>query len=234
VARPTCFPIPKSAASNFNPFRESGVAVLTMLSTVPAFLLTALLIELTPGPNMAYLLLISAVEGRKSGFATAFGIALGLALIGSAVALGLAATTSVSPLFFQLLRWAGAAYLCWIALEAWIGTREVSPGQVTAPAPPMRHFRRGLVTNILNPKAGLFFMTILPGFADPQAAIMPQAFALTAVYVAVATLVHLVLVLVSDQASVLLANDERKIIVRKLFAVSLLFVAIWFLLHTNA
>ena len=77
--------------------------------------LTCFVIEVTPGPNMAYLAVLSAVKGRRAGYAATAGIALGLMIVGFATALGLAALISNSYLGYEVLRWGGVAYLFWLA-----------------------------------------------------------------------------------------------------------------------
>jgi threonine/homoserine/homoserine lactone efflux protein len=89
--------------------------------TLAGFALTSVLIELTPGPNMAWLAVLAATEGRRQGYAAVAGVALGLGLVGAIAALGLAAVLQTSPLAYQTLRWAGVAYLLWMAYEAWRG-----------------------------------------------------------------------------------------------------------------
>ncbi len=200
-----------------------------MTALLPSFLLTTLLIELTPGPNMAYLSLVSAIEGRKAGLAATTGIALGLLIIGMAAAIGLGGLIAASAFAFQLLRWAGVLYLLWLAWEAWTSTQEVSPGHMIKPAPAIRHFRRGLITNLLNPKAGLFFIVILPGFTDTTQPMVAQTTSLTLIYVLLATLVHLVLVLLAGHANRWFNHADRQRIARRIFALLLLAVAIWFL-----
>lgn len=197
-----------------------------------SFLLTALLVELTPGPNMAYLAIVSTAEGRKAGYAATLGIAVGLALVGCAAALGLAALLAASPLAFQLLRWAGALYLLWLAWEAWSAGGEVSPGQTAATQPPFRHFRRGLIVNLLNPKAALFFVAILPGFIDPAFPAAWQTLVLSVTYVAIATAIHLTIVTLSAALRPWLTDADRQRTTRRIFALLLAGVAIWFLLTT--
>ena len=85
---------------------------------VPApFLMTALMIELTPGPNMTYLAVVSLGEGKRAGLFAVAGVALGLLISGLVAALGLAAVISESPFLFQLLRWGGVFYLIWLAYQ---------------------------------------------------------------------------------------------------------------------
>ncbi len=182
---------------------------------------------------MAYLALVSAVEGRRAGLATTLGIALGLAIIGLAAALGLAAILSASPIAFAVLRWGGAAYLLWLAFEAWTGAGEVSPSRSNHRENAAQHFRRGLMVNLLNPKAALFFVAILPGFTDPARPIIPQAVILTLLYVALATAIHLGIVGLAGTAQRWLSDPARQRIARRVFAAMLAGVAVWFLASTQ-
>ncbi|NJM81305.1 MAG: LysE family translocator [Tabrizicola sp.] len=193
--------------------------------TLGAFALTSLLIELTPGPNMAYLALIAATEGRRAGFAAVAGVALGLAIVGLAAALGLAALIDRSDLAYQVLRWTGIGYLVWLAWEAWRGAD--GDGSQAALGSPLRlYFRRGLVTNLLNPKAALFYVAVLPGFLTPGAAVT-ETVTLSAVYVAVATGVHGMIVAAAGLAQGWLADPARVKPVQRGLGLALLAVAGW-------
>src|SRR5262249_61915030 len=88
-----------------------------------AFALTALIIEITPGPNMTYLAALSLSSGMRTGFAAVAGIAIGLMTYGIVAALGLAALIDSSPLLYGILRWGGVVYLLWLAWGAWAGDR---------------------------------------------------------------------------------------------------------------
>lgn len=114
-----------------------------------AFATTCLVIELTPGPNMVYLALLSASQGRRAGFAAALGVGPGLLVVGLAAALGLAA---ISRFLYEVLRWGGVAYLFWLAWEAWQTADETSPGKADAFDNRVMLFRRGLITNFLIPR----------------------------------------------------------------------------------
>jgi RhtB (resistance to homoserine/threonine) family protein len=138
------------------------------LSPLLAFALTALVIEITPGPNMTYLAALSLSRGMRTGFAAVAGIALGLMTYGVIAAFGLAAAIDHSPWLYGLLRWGGVAYLLWLAWDAWSGKEDASPGRtVGADARPWPAFRRGLITNLLNPKVGVFYVALLPQFLPP-------------------------------------------------------------------
>lgn len=196
------------------------------------FLLTTLLIELTPGPNMAWLALTSASHGRRSGFAAVAGIALGLALLATASAVGLAELASRSPFVFGLLRYAGAAYLLWLAWKAWTGEDELSP-DITNQNALRAWFRHGLLLNLLNPKAAVFFITVLPAYISADAPVAPQTALLSASYVAIATAVHLMIVAFAGQAHGWISVGNRNHIIRRIFAGLLAAIAIWFLISTG-
>jgi threonine/homoserine/homoserine lactone efflux protein len=196
-----------------------------MTSLFWPFVLASLLIELTPGPNMAWLALTSATEGRRSGLSAVGGIALGLAVLGLATALGLAQLASASPIVFELLRYAGSAYLLWLAWEAWRGGGD--RGRGAGVRGDLAWFRHGLAINLLNPKAALFFMTILPGFIMAGRAVGPQTLVLSAAYVAVATAVHLLIVIFAGSAHGWLADGQRTAVVRRVFAAMLVATAVW-------
>jgi threonine/homoserine/homoserine lactone efflux protein len=202
-------------------------------SLFPAFLFTALLIELTPGPNMAWLALTSASEGRRAGLAAVGGIALGLGILGAISAFGLAELAARSPLAFDLLRYAGVAYLLWLAWLAWSGEGEVSPGAAKDGVRLSAWFRHGLLLNLLNPKAAVFFVAVLPAYILADAAVMLQTFALSASYVAIATVVHIAIVLMAGQAHDWLSSGKHQWIVRRCFALLLAAIAVWFLLTTG-
>ncbi len=194
------------------------------------FAFTSLVVELTPGPNMGYLALIAATEGRRAGFAAVAGVACGLAALGVAAGLGLSAVISESAAAYQGIRWAGVIFLIWLAWDAWRGGREEN-GFAGQGASLERYFRRGLITNLLNPKAALFFIAVLPGFLTPGAGPADVA-VLSAIYVAVATAVHAGLVAAAGAAQGWLADEARAAMVRRGMALALLGVAAWVIWKT--
>ena len=193
---------------------------------LPPFLLASLLIELTPGPNMAYLALISATLGRRYGFATTAGVALGLMIIGILAAMGVSKAISLSPVLFQILRWAGVFYMLYLAWTGWRAETENSPSKQPSTQELTRYFRHGLVINLLNPKAGLFFIAILPTFLSQQAR-PREAPTLTAIYVLIATLIHLILVIFCAQLNPVLKDPARSQIFRRMLSIGLVGVAVW-------
>lgn len=195
------------------------------------FLITTLLIELTPGPNMAWLALTSASHGKRSGFAAVAGIALGLASLAGASAVGLAELATRSPFVFGLLRYAGVAYLLWLAWKAWTGEDELSPDIANQNALGA-WFRHGLLLNLLNPKAAVFFITVLPAYISAKALVAPQTALLSASYVAIATAIHLFIVAFAAQAHGWISVGNRSHVIRRVFAILLAAIAIWFLFST--
>ncbi|MBE7733115.1 LysE family translocator [Devosia faecipullorum] len=195
-----------------------------MSAALLAFALASLLIELTPGPNMAYLAILAADRGRLPGLAAVAGVALGLILLGFLAVSGLGTLVLDHAWLYQALRWAGVAYLVYLAWEAWTDSRK----PIEAPDPlagSWRFFRRGLVTNLLNPKAALFYITIMPGFL-PEAR-LGNALLFGAVYVLIATLVHAGVVLLAGTVQPLLTIDHRRRQMGTIFAFLLLAVALW-------
>jgi len=192
-----------------------------------------LVIELTPGPNMAYLAVLSAGKGRRAGFAATLGVALGLLVVGLAAALGLTAAIASSRLLYEGLRWAGVLYLLWLAWEGWRGEEETSPGIATVDPAESKFFLRGLITNLLNPKAGVFYVAILPTFVDETRPLIGQTVMLSAVYVTVATAVHSAIVLLADAARPWLEGGRRSTLVRRVLSLMLVGIAAWLFLATH-
>lgn len=195
--------------------------------TLAAFILTSAVIELTPGPNMAWLAIVAATEGRRPGFAAVCGVALGLALVGIAAALGLAAVITASPLLYETLRWGGVFYLLWLAWDGW---RDGGDGIEKMPfgARMLRYFRRGLITNLLNPKAAVFYIAVLPAFVDPAREVLAETVTLSMIYVTVATAIHAAIVTLAGLARHVLEDPRRSRIVRRVLSALLALIAIWF------
>lgn len=204
---------------------------MTEISPFLPFALTSLLIELTPGPNMAYLAILTTSEGRRAGFSAVAGVASGLLLVGLAAAIGLATLISESRLFYETLRWAGVLYLLWLSWEGWKAEAETSPAK-TCDKERVRYFYRGLITNLLNPKAAIFYIAILPGFLNPAGSLVTQGIVLTLVYVSIATAIHVLIVILADASRRFYAS-RNQLYVRRAFSLLLALVAIWFAFKTG-
>src|SRR5262245_52404826 len=137
---------------------------------LPLFIAAGLLLNITPGADLALIGARSAGQGFRSGAAAALGVGAGCFVHVAAAALGLSALIAGSATAFTVLRWVGAAYLVWLG----IGLLRGSGGTTTAstPSPVMtawRSFVQGFLTNALNPKVALFFLAFLPQFIDANA-----------------------------------------------------------------
>ena len=133
---------------------------------LPLFMTAALLVNLTPGPDMLFVIGNSAANGRRAGVMAALGIGAGCVLHTVLAAVGLSALLAASALAFEVVKWIGAAYLVWVG----IGMMRSKARQPAAAAPavaPGRVFWQGALTNALNPKVALFFLAFLPQFISP-------------------------------------------------------------------
>ena len=204
----------------------------TLFDVPLAFVWVAFLIELTPGPNMTYLAVLSLVEGRRAGFLTVAGIASGLLFVGVLAAFGVAAFVSGSPFLYELLRWLGVLYMGWLAYDIWRGHEASDADEASTASTSGTHFVRGFLTNILNPKAAVFYVAVLPEFVNSELPILRQTLGLSIAYTLIATIVHAAIVALASRMRPLLQDAHRMQIVRRVLAIALLFVAIWLLFST--
>jgi len=201
-------------------------------SVILPFLMAVTLIELTPGPNMGYLAALSAAEGRVAGFKAVLGVTVGLAFYMVLAVAGVTELIAAAPLFYGALRWAGVLYLLYLALEAWRGASETSPGH----ARDMDHapFWRGLTANLLNPKAMVFYVTLLPGFIAPDhAAFWVQALILGATHLLLSFVIHSAIVLGAARAGEVIASSAHAPLARRVLAVGIAAIAVWLAWETR-
>lgn len=144
------------------------------------FVLSGLLLNLTPGPDTAYIVGRSMQMGWRAGAAAAFGISAGCLVHIFAAAIGLSALLAASATAFVIVKWAGAAYLTYIGLRLLLVRQQSRRGiMIVNPASPLRSvFLQGALTNILNPKVALFFLAFLPQFVAADAPRKSLAFLL--------------------------------------------------------
>jgi threonine/homoserine/homoserine lactone efflux protein len=144
--------------------------MLTLDQTL-AFLLAALLLTATPGPDNLMVLGMGMSRGRRQGIAFGLGCALGCLSHTALAVLGVSALVAASPTAFTLLKWMGGAYLIGLGVQALRHAGSSSPGetstQAAADQPLHRLFAKGLFANAINPKVVLFFLSFLPQFVDP-------------------------------------------------------------------
>ncbi len=189
-----------------------------------AFVITALLIELTPGPNMGYLAVVAISQGRSAGYAAVAGVALGLLIIGLAATFGLAEILQSNELVYNGLRYAGVLFLLYLAWEGW---RDGNV-ETDATSGASGQFMRGLLNNLLNPKSALFYVAVLPGFVDKGGQLLAQTTVLTVTYVAIATVIHLAVVTLASAFRLFMSNPKREQIIRRTLSLALAVFALWF------
>ena len=161
---------------------------MNLLPTWPllsGFLVASLVLAITPGPGVFYIVARSVAQGRRHGLASVAGVALGNLGNALGASLGLAALFAVSSLAFSLVKYAGALYLVYLAVQALR-----APGTATTaaaePAPLQKVFGDGLVVALLNPKTAVFFAAFLPQFMTMPTAPFAQSIVLGSLFVAIA------------------------------------------------
>ncbi|GAA3178184.1 MULTISPECIES: LysE family translocator [Streptomyces] len=167
-----------------------------MFTSLLGFTAVAALLTISPGPDFAVVLRTALGSGRRAALCSAFGIAAGCFVWGLAGAVGLTAMLSASEAAYGVLRVAGALYLMWLGVQALRAARRnrTAPG-AAAPATaeaadgagadalsPLRAFRTGLLTNVLNPKVGVVYLSLLPQFIPHGAPVVATTLLLVAVH----------------------------------------------------
>jgi threonine/homoserine/homoserine lactone efflux protein len=172
------------------------------------FALVALVMVLTPGPNMIYLVSRSVCQGRAAGFISLGGIALGFLFYLICAALGLTAIFLSVPLAYDALRMAGAAYLLYLAWQALKpGGRSPLEIRNLPQDSPRRLFGAGLLTSVLNPKIAILYVSLLPQFIEPeQGRVLAQSLVLGGTQIAISLSVNALIVFVASKAAVFLAS----------------------------
>ena len=157
----------------------------------------ALLMVLTPGPNMIYLISRSICQGRRAGVVSLLGVVTGFLVHMFAAAIGLTALFLAVPLAYELLRWAGAAYLLYLAWQAVRpGARSPFEAKALPADPPGKLFLMGFLTNVLNPKIAVFYLSIFPQFVSPEhGPVFAQSVVLGSTQIAISFSVNLAIAL---------------------------------------
>jgi len=137
------------------------------LHSLALFVIAGLVLNLTPGPDLLYITARSLGQGWRAGAASSLGIAAGCLVHTAAAALGISVLLRASPVAYDVIRLAGAAYLVYLGVQALRQGARASDVAALPPASLRKVFWQGFVTNALNPKVALFFLAFLPQFADP-------------------------------------------------------------------
>ncbi len=141
------------------------------LATLLTFTAAAFALAATPGPDMLLVMTRSVAQGRTAGFVTLAGISLGCYFHAVIAGLSLSGVLLLAPVMFDIIRWAGAAYLLYLAVQAFRGAggfQAPEKGGTASRVALMTLFRQGLLTNMLNPKVALFFLALFPQFMQPD------------------------------------------------------------------
>ncbi|NML44290.1 LysE family translocator [Ramlibacter sp. G-1-2-2] len=172
-----------------------------MLPATPlllAFVGASLVLALTPGPAVVYILARTLAQGRSSGLASVVGVALGNLVLAIGAAVGLAALFAVSAAAFTVVKWAGACYLVYLGVRLWRAPAAAAEGAAPVAQPLKRIFRDGFVVAVLNPKTTLFFAAFLPQFMDAHSSPLVQTLSLGALFVGIAACTDLSYVLTAS------------------------------------
>jgi RhtB (resistance to homoserine/threonine) family protein len=175
------------------------------------FFSAALAINISPGPDLIYVLSRTVAEGRKVGFASLLGIWTGALVHVSAAALGLSAILATSEIAFAAVKYVGAAYLIYLGIKA---LRAKTPVLEARPAArrttPWMAYRQGVSVDILNPKAAIFFLAFLPQFVRPELGHVPaQIMLLGLLVIALAVVVESSAMLMAARLTKALRGNVR-------------------------
>jgi len=186
-------------------------------SSLLTFALVALGMALTPGPNMIYLISRSICQGRTAGLISLGGVALGFLFYMLSAAFGITALLLAVPFAYDTLRFGGALYLLWLAWQA-VKPGGRSPFQVRdLPADsPRKLFTMGFVTNLLNPKIAVLYLSLLPQFIDPQhGSVLSQSLTLGVVQVALSLTINSIVAVTAGSIATFLARRPRWIAIQR-------------------
>lgn len=171
----------------------------------------ALLMVLTPGPNMVYLISRSICQGRRAGVLSLFGVAAGFLVHMFAAAVGLTALFMAIPLAYEVLKWAGALYLLYLAWQAVRpGARSPLEARDLPIDSPRKLFFMGFLTNVLNPKIVVFYLAIFPQFVSPgHGSVFAQSVLLGVTQIGVSFSVNLCIVMFAARLAQWFARSPR-------------------------
>lgn len=180
----------------------------------------ALLMVLTPGPNMIYMIYMisrSISQGSRAGVISLFGVATGFLVHMFAAAVGLSALFLAVPVAYELLKWAGALYLLWLAWQALQpGARSPFEPRELPRDPDSRLFLMGFMTNALNPKIAVFYLSIFPQFVAPEhGSVFAQSVLLGSTQIAVSFTVNLLIALSAGRMAAWFARNSLWLAVQR-------------------
>src|SRR5215471_4129141 len=187
------------------------------LASLFGFALVALGIALTPGPNMIYVISRSLTQGPAAGIVSLSGVALGFVFYMLCAAFGITALLLAVPYAYDALRFAGVAYLLWLAWQA-LKPGGRSPFQVRKLQVdgPRKLFAMGLLTNLLNPKIAMLYLALLPQFIDPAAgSVLTQSIALGSIQIVISVSVNAMIALAAGSIALFLTTRPSWMLVQR-------------------
>jgi len=156
------------------------------LDTWLLFVVACVALAITPGPNLVYLVARTVAQGRRAGLVSLAGTTSGFVAHVLAAAFGLSALLAAVPIAYDAVRYAGAAYLAWLAYSTWRDAKPLPAGAPTAPTRNGTLYRAGVLTSLLNPKVALFQLALFPQFIDPsRGSVLAQSLVLGATQIAI-------------------------------------------------
>jgi len=182
---------------------------LPSLPLLSAFMVASAILAVTPGPGVLFILARSLTQGRRFGLASVAGVALGNLGNALGAALGLAALFAVSSLAFALAKYAGAAYLIYLGIQAIRSGAGRDAAVTLEPRSLRRIFRDGFLVALLNPKTTVFFAAFLPQFMDAGAPHMAQSVTLGALFVLIASVSDTIYALAASAIAPRIARSGR-------------------------
>lgn len=188
--------------------------------TLLTFIAASTLLSFAPGPDNLFVLMQSALHGRRAGFLITLGLCTGLLVHTTLVALGVAAVIMVSAVAFLILKLVGASYLIYLAVMSWRASASALSPEKASRLSARQYYLRGILMNLSNPKVAIFFLAFLPQFARPEAgSVTVQLLVLGGLFIVVALLVFgLIAALASWLAAPLAGSSRAQILLNRLAA----------------
>ncbi|MFD9627457.1 LysE family translocator [Peribacillus muralis] len=194
------------------------------LGTLGAFALVSLGMVCSPGPNMIYLISRTISQGKKAGIISLLGVITGFIIYIIATMLGLSFLFELVPVMYDIIKWVGVIYLLWLAWNAIKpGASSILEPQHLAVESPKKLYGMGLMTNLLNPKIAILYVSLLPQFMDPHSrSLLVQTAQLGTVQILVSFAVNSLIVIFAGQVAVWVGERPFFVKIQRWFMASVL------------
>jgi len=201
---------------NFDEFLPASEVYMLDITHFGLFAFSVLLLSVTPGPDMAYVIGQSVANGRRAGIVSASGVGLGSCTHAIASALGLTALITASPVMFTVIKYTGAAYLVYLGSKMVFETFKIQVQAANIDSPPVRNasayslLSKGFITTLTNPKVLLFFISFFPQFVTPQGEQQAASFLLLGLtYALIAFLTDVTFALLAGSAAGAVSGNRK-------------------------